>query len=115
MAESMIPPARPETAPQSEEADLQGGLAALHDPAELVEPLTVGTEQVRPGRGQVREQIVGVDLVGVVDGRSEETEEHEEDQYAEADHGQPVAHELTKREPPPALHGSDFTALGALR
>src|ERR1019366_8433712 len=33
---------------RGEEADLQCGVAALHEPAELVEPQVVGAEQVRP-------------------------------------------------------------------
>src|SRR5690348_4061904 len=97
---------------RGEEPDLQGGLAALHDPAELVEPGAVGAEQVL-GRGRlVRLAEVGGQLVGVVDERPDEAEEHEEDEYGEADHGQPVARELAQREPPPALDRADLAALG---
>ena len=64
-----------------EEADLERRLAAQHDPAELVEAVVVGPEQVRAARRQVGGQRVDDGLVGVVDERPDEAEQDEEHEH----------------------------------
>ena len=64
---------------RGEEADLERRLAAEHDPAELVEAVVVGAEQVAAARrGSLSSGFVST-LVRVVDERPDEAEEHEED------------------------------------
>src|SRR5215831_18156267 len=63
-------------------------------------------------RGQVGAREIGTGHVAVVHQRPQETEDHEEDQDAHADQGQPIRGELAERQPPPALHRTDLAALG---
>ena len=95
-----------------QEADLERGLTAQHDPAEFVEAVVVCAEQVAAAGGEVGDQRVGIRLVRRVDDRPDEAEEHEEDQHHHADDGQPVGGELTQREPPPALDRLDVSTVG---
>ena len=60
------------------EADLERRLPADHQPAELVVADVVGAERVIPARRQCRLFDVSVDLVGVVDERADEAEEHDQ-------------------------------------
>ena len=63
-------------------------------------------------RRQVGALEIGIDHVAVVHQRPHETEDHEENQDAHADQGEPVRGELAERQPPPALHRADLAALG---
>ncbi len=73
-----------------EEADLERRLASDHDPPQLVEAVLVGSQQVRATGGQVGDQRIEVGLVGVVDQRTDEPEEDEEQDDSGADHRQTV-------------------------
>src|SRR6185437_11747075 len=65
--------------------DLQGGLAADHQPADLVIAEVVAAEQVLSARRAQGLAQVRVYLIGVVDVRAHEAEQHHEDDHAEAD------------------------------
>ena len=97
------------------EPDLERHLAAVHEPAEDVEAGAVGAERVLPARGRVlgREEQRGlrVGLVGVVQERADPAEQHDEDDHADADHGEPVLDEDPERagRPSPPLEPR-FTA-----
>ncbi len=83
-----------------QEADLQRGLATEHDPAEDVEAVVIGAEGVARLGPHVGVVQVRNGLLGVVEHRAQEAEQHEEHQDADTGHRQLVAGELLEGELP---------------
>jgi hypothetical protein len=62
-----------------EEADLQRRLTALHQPAQLVEAVGIGTEQGAAGTGRCRCSAGSSSGQSMVEERADEAEQHEEE------------------------------------
>ena len=106
MIESVTPPKYPAIAPHNVpttgreegggEPDLQGDLAAGHEPAEDVVAVLVGAERMPGARGQVLVCQVHVHLVGVVEQRPDEAEPEDQHEQHHADDREPVLEEDLK-------------------
>ena len=97
------------------EADLERGLPADHQAPQHVVTKLIGAERMRPA-GTLRHLAeVGLDLVGHVDVRANEAEQHHEYDEPEAQHRQAVLHEHARDQAPDAARAAALAAVARQR